>query len=273
MESLKCQSKGAVTYSLLTTSNPCSELINCKRLNQQPAPTTNNQKLIKMKTKFFLLIAITLPGLNLFSQTKTLKPLTSKTVAPVAPTPASNTVVKTEVAKPQNKPAPVPTDLQKAVVNIVVGDDGKDYDTKLSILIEDENNRMAGYYGTPTHDMFGNPTIGPISMGEYFPGDNETVPVTLTASVPTGEIKQVGSLPLSVTREAYVSDFSGNGGIVKILIAPNGHDTWKISNFSLTMYFNNDPSSPRKITWNGFTVSQDSRTKVLEFDKNFNTIQ
>ena len=62
-------------------------------------------------------------------------------------------------------------------------------------------------------------------------GDNETVPITLTASVPTGEIKQVGSLPLAVTREAYVSDFSGTGGIVKILIAPNGHDTWKISKF------------------------------------------
>ena len=171
-----------------------------------------------MKTKFFLLIAITLPGLNLFSQTKVLKPLTAKTVAP---TPASNTVVKTEAAKPQTKPAPVPTDLQKAVVNIVVGDDGKDYDTKLSILIEDENNRMAGYYGNPTHDMFGTPDSSDQSpWANIFQASTGTWPITLTASVPTGEIKQVGSLPLAVMREAYVSDFSGNGGIVKILIAP-----------------------------------------------------
>jgi len=39
------------------------------------------------------------------------------------------------------------------------------------------------------------------------------------------------------------------------------------------MYFNNDSHSPRKINWNGFTLSQDSRSKDLEFDKNFNPIQ
>ena len=87
--------------------------------------------------------------------------------------------------------------MQNAVVNIVVGDDGKDYDTQLSVLIKDENKRIAGYYGIPSHDIAGNPSVG-TTMGEYFPGDNETVPVTLEASVPTGEIKQKGSLPLPV---------------------------------------------------------------------------
>ena len=98
-----------------------------------------------MKTKFYVAIAAIFIGTNLFSQTKVLRPITSKTVAP---TPVANTVVKKEgVAKPQTKPAPTPTDLQNAVINIVVGDDGKDNDTELSIVIKDENKRIAGYYG------------------------------------------------------------------------------------------------------------------------------
>ena len=135
------------------------------------------------------------------------------------------------------------------------------------------SKRIAGYYGVPSHDMLGNPDIAGTTMGEYFPGDNETVPIALDASVPTGQVTMKGSLPLPVLREAAVSDFSSGGGTVEIGIAPNGHDTWKIKSFSLTLYFNNDPSSPHKITWNGFTVAQDSRIKILEFDKNFNPIQ
>ena len=223
-----------------------------------------------MKTKFYFFLAVGFLSSNAFSQTKVMKPLTAKTVAP---TPAANTVVKKEgVAKPQNKPAPTPTDLQNAVVNIVVGDDGKDYDTKLSVVVNDDNKRMAGYYGVPSHDMLGNPDIVGTSMGEYFPGDNETVPVTLDASVPTGEINTSKYPPLPVLREANVSDFA-NGGTILMRIYPNGHDTWKINSFSVTLYFNNDSGSPHKITWKGFTVAQDSPSRILEFDKNFNPIQ
>lgn len=224
-----------------------------------------------MKTKFFFFIVAILLCTNLFSQTKVMRPLAAKTVAPA---PTTNVMKEKEgVTKPQNKPATNPTDLQNAVVNIVVGDDGKDYDTKLSVVIKDENKRIAGYYGVPSHDMAGNPYIVGTTMGEYFPGDNETVPIALDASVPTGQVTMKGSLPLPVLREAEVSDFNGRGGTVEMLISPNGHDTWKINSFSLTLYFNNDPSSPHKITWNGFTVAQDSRSRVLEFDKNFNPIQ
>ena len=100
-----------------------------------------------MKTKFYFAITAMFLGTNLFSQTKVLRPITSKTVAP---TPAANTVVKKEgVAKPQNKPAPTPTDLQNAVINIVVGDDGKDKDTYVAVSIVDDNKRTAAYYGVP----------------------------------------------------------------------------------------------------------------------------
>lgn len=223
-----------------------------------------------MKTKFYFFITAIFLATNLFSQTKVMKPLTAKTVAP-APT-ATTVVNKEGVAKPQNKPAPTPTDLQNAVVNIVVGDDGKDYDTKLSVIINDENKRVAGYYGVPSHDLVGNPDIVGTTMGEYFPGDNETVPITLETSVPTGQMNTSKYPPLPVLREASVSDFA-NGGTISIHIYPNGHDTWKINSFSVTLYFNNDASSPHKMTWNGFTLAQDSPSRILEFDKNFNPIQ
>ena len=224
-----------------------------------------------MKTKFYCSMVAIFMGITLFSQTKVMRPLTAKTVAPA---PTTTTVVKqnVQVTKPQNKPAPTPTDLQNAVVNIVVGDDGKDYDTKLSVVVNDDNKRIAGYYGLPSHDMLGNPSIAGTTMGEYFPGDNETVPITLEASVPTGQVNTSKYPPLPVVREANVSDFA-NGGTILMRIYPNGHDTWKINSFSVTLYFNNDSGSPHKITWNGFTVAQDSPSRILEFDKNFNPIQ
>ena len=219
-----------------------------------------------MKTKFYFFIAAIFLATNLFSQTKVMKPLTAKTVAPL---PAANTVVKKEgVAKPQTKPAPTPTDLQNAVVNIAVGDDGKDRDTYLSISINDGNKRLAAYYGNE-----GRWGLGPIPTGEYFSGESETIPTNLDASVPTGETKLVGALPLPVLREANLLDFAGNGGSIILYMQPNGHDTWKINSFSVILYFNNDSSSPHKITWTGFTLSQDSRTRAFEFDKNFNPIQ
>jgi hypothetical protein len=206
---------------------------------------------------------------HLFAQVKTVRPLAEKTVVT---TTATKPIENPKPAKTENPP-PKPTDLQNAVINIVVGNDGKDNDTKLAIVIGDENKRTAGYYGVPSHDLAGNAVINGTTMGEYFPGDNETVPITLEASIPTGQVTMKGSLPLPVLREAEVSDFNGGGGTVQITIMPNGHDKWNINSFTLTLYFNNDPGSPHRITWNGFTVAQDSPSRILEFDKNFNPIQ
>jgi len=206
----------------------------------------------------------------LFAQVKAVKPLTAKEVV-ATPVTSTKPLTNPKPAKTENPP-PKPTDLQNAVVNVVVGDDGKDYDTKLAVTVNDGNKRLAGYYGIPSHDLTGNPDIVGTTMGEYFPGDNETVPITLEASVPTGQMNTSKYPPLPVLREANVSDFA-NGGTIWIRIYPNGHDTWKINNFSLTLYFNNDGGSPHKITWPGFTLAQDSPSRVLEFDKNFNPIQ
>jgi hypothetical protein len=213
--------------------------------------------------KLFLLMFTVFFAIHLFAQVKTVKPLTQKTEVT---TPATGKTTSPKPVKMENPP-PKPTDLQNAVVNIVVGDDGKDKDTYVSVAIFDDNKRRAAYYGVSKGSY-----VAGISFGEYFPGDNETLPAQLDASEPTGQMDNSKIPPLPVVREANVSDFS-NGGSILITIKPNGHDTWKISKFSVTMYFNNDPGSPHKMTWEGFTLSQDSRTRTLEFDKNFNPIQ
>ena len=227
-----------------------------------------------MKQKLFLLMTTIFCETFLFAQIKTVKPLAQKKVVT---TTATKPLTNPNQVKTQTPPPP-PTDLQKAVVNIIVGDDGKDDDTRLAISINDGHKRLAAYYGDKVNTMGANGVPGDgvngIKGGEYFPGDNETLPITMYASVPTGETKLVGALPLPVLREAALSDFTNNnGGSIQLVFIPNGHDTWKINSFSVTLYFNNDPGTPHKITWTGITLSQDSRTKDLEFDKNFNPIQ
>jgi len=193
-----------------------------------------------------------------------VRPLAQKTVVA---TPATKPLTNPKPARTENPP-PKPTDLQNGVINIVVGDDGKDKDTYVAISIIDDNKRVAAYYGAADRGSY----VQAMTSGEYFPGDNETLPTKLDKSEPTGEIDNTKFPPLAVTREANLSDFA-NGGSILINIQPTGHDTWKINSFTVTLYFDNDPGSPHKMTWNGFTLSQDSRWRTLEFDKNWNPIQ
>jgi hypothetical protein len=208
-----------------------------------------------MKTKFYLSIIAIFLSIHLFAQVKAVKPMASKAVE-TAPT--SQTLTKPEVAKPQNKPAPTPTDLQKAIVNIVSGDDGKDDNTVVQVDIYDGNQRQAAHAIDDAK--------------EYLPGENQTLNAGIKASEYTGQMDNSKYPPLPVLRQANLSDFA-NGGSIDILIVPTGNDTWKISSFSLTLFFNNDAGSPHKMTWTGFTLTQSNQAKHLEFDKNFNPIQ
>ena len=217
-----------------------------------------------MKTKFYFLIAVGLFSANAFSQTKVLRPLTAKTVAPA---PTATKVIHPAVTKPQNKPAPKPTDLQNAVVNILTGDDGKDNDTWVYVYLLDNNKRIAAVY---TNSVGNSYVIRP--NDEFYAGASVSLPMTLQASVPTGEMKQAGGIPIPLMRQADLADFN-NQGEVKIQIVPNGHDTWKMQTLSITFSFNNDGSSPHKITWSNIVVSQNNTTAELLFDKNFNPIQ
>ena len=218
-----------------------------------------------MKTKFYVAIAAIFIGTNLFSQTKVLRPITSKTVAP---TPVANTVVKKEgVAKPQNKPAPTPTDLQNVSVSIISGDDGKDNDTWVYISLLDNNKRVAAYYSNTVNNSY---VTRP--NDEFYAGASVSLPMTTEASIPTTQMKQAGGILIPVMRQAALADFY-NQGEVKIQIAPNGHDTWKMQTLSITFSFNNDGGSPHKITWSNIVLSQNNTVADLLFDKNFNPIQ
>lgn len=218
-----------------------------------------------MKTRYYFFMAAVLSGTNIFSQVKTVKPLTEKTVVAVP--------IEKKMANPQpvkNQPAPAPPiSLQTATISISTGDDGKDNNTIVNIDLLDFNKRSASNYSdaqkTPT-GFVGRPN------DEYFTGSSVTLPMAVQASVPTGEVKLSGSLPLPVLRDATPADFNPTGEI-KISINPDGHDTWKITTLTVTLSFLNDGGSPHRITWSNITLSQDSRTRELLFDKNFNPVQ
>lgn len=90
-----------------------------------------------MKTKSFSLITIAFFScIQLFAQVKTLKPLTQKRVIPV-----TTTVQKIPATAPKKQvpPQAPPTDLQNAVVNIVVGGFTLSQDSRSRTLEFDKN--------------------------------------------------------------------------------------------------------------------------------------
>jgi hypothetical protein len=208
-----------------------------------------------MKTRFFLLTTFFFCSLHLFSQMPK-KPLVAKPV------------IKAPVA--QKISAHVPNanvvQLQKAAVNIVVGDDGKEKDSKLSIAINvtaKDQDHECGRYG----DSGGYP----ISSDAYLPGENVTIPINLSAGIPytTGIGLPAGQQKLAL-REAVFSDFS-NGGDIKLLFEST-NDIWKIKSLTVSLFFDNDPVTPYKITWTNIQLSLVAE-KELQFDKNFKPIQ
>jgi hypothetical protein len=215
-------------------------------------------KIITMKTKSFFLITFFLCSLQLFSQIPQ-KPLLAK---PVIKAPVAKKIVS-------RVPNADTVRLQKAVVNIVVGDDGKDKDSKLSIAINvtsNNQNHLCAYYGTD--DVY----LEPISSGAYSPGEDVTIPTNLYAGIayisgaglPAGEQKMT-------FRQAVFSDFD-NGGDIELQFETT-HDIWKIKSLTASLFFDNDPVTPYKITWTNIQLSQDPATVILQFDKNFNPIQ
>jgi hypothetical protein len=147
----------------------------------------------------------------------------------------------------------IPSDLSKVLqtpfATIVTGSasgDNKDRDTHYSFGLFDQNNRsIAAFHDDSNTD-------------EYAEGSSHSVKMipTLIKAVP----------PTFIT--ASIADFA-NGGHLHINVAPNGNDTWKISQFTLNLTFANDLHSPHQITWPNITMSQNSRDLDLYFDNGF----
>ncbi len=153
-------------------------------------------------------------------------------------------------------PKDIPTNLQNPQVSIISGEDGKDKDTHYTLELFNSNNQEAAMY------------VNNSNSDEY--AKYESNAVQMTAGTPTGKIIYKGSLPLPEMRAPVLADFS-NGGRIHISIAPNGHDTWNIQNFKVTLTFQGQ--KPHTIQWSSKTLSQDTRDKDLLFDGSFNAIQ
>jgi len=94
-------------------------------------------KLITMKQKLFLLMPAIFCATFLFAQIKTVKPLTQKKVM------TTPVITKTTSPKPLKTENPPPTDLHKADINFVSGENGKSGNTILVIEINDSKQLKA----------------------------------------------------------------------------------------------------------------------------------
>jgi len=118
--------------------------------------------------------------------------------------------------------------------------DNKDHDTHYSFgLFDQDNNPVASFHDDSDND-------------EYLEGSQNTV-------------------QMKIDNAAVMSRFS-RGGHIHINIAPNGHDTWNIASFMLTLNFQNDPAGPEKITWQTINLSEGRRDVDLYFDGSFHTL-
>ena len=230
-----------------------------------------------MKTNFFLLIVPLFCSSHLFSQVKAVRPLVKKTV------------VTTSATKPITNPKPVktenqlPTDLYKANISFVCGENGKSTNTILVIEIDDSKQLKAADYSEVgltiqvEDDRYYGHTKRVPYVPQFSPGENESLSAQLDASE-LQRMELIGIQPSTVTRYAVLSDFV-NGGSISIAITPKtvypliGPDTWNIKSFTVNLSFDNDPASPHKMTWNGFTLSPTATSRTLKFDKNFSPVQ
>jgi hypothetical protein len=222
-----------------------------------------------MKTKAILLLAPLFCFTQLFAQTR-IKPLEEKTVVPVE---SSQNLRHVEEQKKPAPPPPPPTNIQRVLIDIQNGDDGKEKHTYVTYDFEDNNQRAAAtnYDGPKTalQEFAAKYNAGP--NDEYIAGSSITLPIPTQMSIPTGQTTKVGSLILPVLRYATVADFS-NGGELKITIVPNDahNDIWKIQTITARITFENDPHSPHIVRWSNIVLSsQGSPVRELFFDNNY----
>jgi hypothetical protein len=225
-----------------------------------------------MKSRTILLLAPFFCVTHLFAQTVRTKPLEEKTVVPVAN--SQNLRVVEEQKKPAPPPPP-PTNIQRVLIDIQNGDDGKEAHTYVMYDFEDNSQRVAAsnYDGPKTaaqafaaHYVA---SAGP--SDEYIAGSSISLPIPTQMSIPTGQTTKVGSLTLPVLRYATVADFS-SGGELKITIFPNDshNDIWKIQTITARISFENDPHSPHIVRWSNVVLSsQGSPVRELFFDNNY----
>ena len=185
-----------------------------------------------------------------FSQTQVKKPITPTTTVihtkeSAVPKVYHDTNV---IAAPKSTKQPIPdyknATLVDALITVTTGknysvndvgfvsDDNKDGDTHWSCGTFDQaNTDITSFHDNSDHDVYNR-----------------------------GSVK---NLQMTVDKVAKMSDFS-NIGRYHINIAPNGNDTWNISEVTITMDFDN-PKSQQKLTWKNLHLTQDRRDVDMYF--------
>lgn len=148
---------------------------------------------------------------------------------------------------PSNESKALQSPLTVSIHTGSVPGDNKDGDTHYSFGLFDQDGKQIAVY----HDDS--------NTDAYAEGSNNT-------------IRMVDYTNNSIS-SASLANFVKGGGHIHLNIAPNGHDTWKINQFTLNLNFDNDLKSPHKIQWTNTTMSQDARNHDFYFDKGLQPIQ
>lgn len=163
-----------------------------------------------------------------------------------------------------NVPLCIPKSMNGAVLS--VGDFSNIYNPKIpansSYVYVKTGNNSGDDKDPDTHWSFGVYDANGNSVASFHDNSNND---------PYSNGTTTGHLYLAKQKQATFGDFM-NGGRVHINIAPNGHDTWNMDEFTLYLNFSN-PSITQKLTWPGINLNQDKRDIDLTFhyDKNNQT--
>ncbi len=235
---------------------------------------------------FFMCAVVLFTTVNCFSQVAKIKgiqkktdttqrAMTSNTVLPKNNNsiPAASQNTNTEKAKPNTEITKTPAETKKN--NIVVVKETK-------VAVPDDMSKASLldafiYVSTGTTHILGtgiNDNKDPDTHWSCGIFDQSDRPITSfhddsnSDEYPSGYITP--ALKMHIDNAANFGDFS-NGGRLHINIAPNGHDTWNISQFVIVLDFQN-PRIAQRINWNNISLSQDKRDIDLSFyydGKNF----
>jgi hypothetical protein len=250
-----------------------------------PNKKSFNQNLKNMKSIFLFITVLLFLSNSIFSQTAMQKKQTEqKKTTTKTPTAVINQVVKKDtLAKASTKTQP-----KTAVANPVIQQKTTTKESTLPIRKTLQNNsnqnitiKVDSAKATLLNAFFTLETgISAITfpVGSYDNKDADThwscgifdqndKPVASfhddsnTDEYEEGSI--TGPLKMHIDNPATLGDFS-NDGHLHINIAPNGNDTWHITDFKLELNFLN-PNLKKTVKWGSITLSQDKRDIDLYF--------
>ncbi|HEY5370575.1 MAG TPA: thiol-activated cytolysin family protein [Hanamia sp.] len=158
----------------------------------------------------------------------------------------------------------VPLCVPKATDNAVLDCSGNSNDANATYAYIKTGNNSGDNKDPDTHWSFGIFDGNGNSVASFHDDSNND---------PYNNGSTTNHLFVNMQKQSIFSDFK-SGGRIHINIAPNGHDTWNMDEFTVYMNFTN-PSITQKLTWTGVSLNESARDVDLHFhyDQNSNTLQ